>query len=155
MAHKNKHTFCMLTFTIVAAELCEAFVTVASVYLGLAQSLQGVRGGRGRWGLSVVARAHVNITFHQRWTRSSSLMCLSQSGMWMNTPHASDIMEFPLLRSSHLRDSSFDISHRWLTRRGSPPTTPADHRWTLESRWLCGGRSSDSPKVKSPTVHVE
>lgn len=60
-----------------------------------------------------------------------SLMCLNQSGIWMNTPRASDIMEFPLLCSSQLRDSSFDISHRWFTRRGSPPTTPPDHRWVV------------------------
>ncbi len=144
-------TFRMLTFTVVAAELCEA-----SPWHRLTAGLPGacrVRGG-GRV-LSVVARAHVSITFHQRWPQSPSLMCLNQSGMWTSTLHASDIMEFPLLRPSHLRDSSFDISHRWLARRGSPPTTPPDHRWTLESLGLCGGRSSDSPKVKSPTVHVE
>lgn len=126
-------------------------VTVALVYLGLVQSLQGVQGW---WGISVVSRAHVNVTFHQHWPQSPSLMCLNQSGMWMNSLHASDIMEFPLLWFSP-RDSSFDISHRWLPRRGSPPTTPPDHRWTLESRCLYGGRSSDSPKVKSPTVRVE
>lgn len=58
-----------------------------------------------------------------------SLMCLNQSGLGTNVWHSSDIMEFPLLRSSYLRDSSFDISHGWLPLRGSPPTTPPDHRW--------------------------
>ncbi len=99
---------------------------MTSVYLGASPGACGWVGGH-----SVVARAHVNTTFHQRWPLSPSLMCLNQSGMWMNTPRASDIMEFPLLWSSRLRDSSFDISHRWLTRRGSPPTAPPDHRWMV------------------------
>lgn len=157
-SHTQKQTFLFFSGTDIYRSCSWTLwsITEASVYLRLAWSLQCVRGWQQGWqGFSVVDRAHVNITFHHHWPLSPSLMCLNQSGMRTNTQHASDIMEFPLLCSSQLRDSSFDISYCWLPSRGSPPTTPPDHRWTVESRWLCRERSPDSSKVTSQTVHAE
>ena len=147
-------TFHMLTFTVVAAELCEASLG-HQLTSGLAHSL---RVAAGAVVVLAVGGGRVLLLEHM-WTSPfisagpalPSLLRPNRAGMRINTQRASDIMEFPLLRLSHLRDSSFDISHRWLTRRGSPPTTPPDHRWTDYAE----GRSFDSSKVKSATVHVE
>lgn len=101
----------------------------ASVYLGASPEPAGGGGGGGGfgggWGPSVVARAHVNITFHQRWPRSSILNASKPSR---------DANEYPACLWHHgvstaapvsPQHSSFDISHRWLTRRGSPPHHPS------------------------------
>lgn len=155
---KNKHlrlsTFHMLTFTVVAAELCEAS-SGHQFTSGLAQSLRvavaavvvlAVGGGR------VLLLEHMwTSPFISAGPALPSLMRPNRAGMRMNTQRASDIMEFPLLRPSHLSIAAL-ISHTAGSLAGVPhPTTPPDHRWTDYAE----GRSSDSSKVKSVTVHVE
>lgn len=111
-------TFHALTFTAAAVDLCDA-PPRRRFTPGLTRRPLGREGG------GCVGGAHVSIAHSL-----PSLMCLNQSGFGAHAWHSPDIMEFPLLCSSYLRDSSFDISHGWLPLRGSPPTTPPAHTWT-------------------------
>lgn len=152
---KNKYTphgsflQYLLTFSTVAAK----FSSVSSWH----QFTSGLPRALVDWGwLSwVLLCVHLNITFHQHGPWSPSLMCQNQSGMWTNTTNASDIMEFPLLRSVQLSSahgSRLGCLTSLADTQGFPTHRPSLTIHVIQICCLFGRTSSYIWKVQSHHV---